>query len=248
MAWQVPKTDWAASDGIRDTDMNRIEENIKALYEGSAAYGNIVVYVSPSGNDTSGDGSSTLPYRTISKALQSIPSNFNGASVSLNIAAGTYNESVVISNHSGGALQITGVSSASVTVNSLVVDACSVSVSNINLTIKASPGLTVRNGGMFVSTGDVSVTGGSVGVSVLNNAQVSLNVAKISKVTTGISARNNGRVFVFQLNLTTVGTGMTATDGGRIAYGYANGSPNSAMTATSTGGRIYTGGTSLGDI
>ena len=28
MAWQVPKTDWAAADGVRDTDMNRIEENI----------------------------------------------------------------------------------------------------------------------------------------------------------------------------------------------------------------------------
>ena len=31
MAWQTPKVNWSASDGVRDTDMNRIEGNILDL-------------------------------------------------------------------------------------------------------------------------------------------------------------------------------------------------------------------------
>lgn len=31
MAWQTPKTNWGAADGVRNTDMNRIEENILEL-------------------------------------------------------------------------------------------------------------------------------------------------------------------------------------------------------------------------
>lgn len=37
MAWQTPKTDWAAPDGVRNTDMNRIEGNTKHLYDGMDA-------------------------------------------------------------------------------------------------------------------------------------------------------------------------------------------------------------------
>lgn len=31
MAWQTPKTDWSSADGVRDTDMNRIESNALEL-------------------------------------------------------------------------------------------------------------------------------------------------------------------------------------------------------------------------
>ena len=31
MAWQTPKTDWSSADGVRDTDMNRIEGNALEL-------------------------------------------------------------------------------------------------------------------------------------------------------------------------------------------------------------------------
>lgn len=36
MAWQTPKTNWAAPDGVRDTDFNRIEGNTQYLYDGIA--------------------------------------------------------------------------------------------------------------------------------------------------------------------------------------------------------------------
>lgn len=36
MAWQTPKTDWAAQDGVRNTDLNRIESNALELYNRAA--------------------------------------------------------------------------------------------------------------------------------------------------------------------------------------------------------------------
>lgn len=36
MAWQTPKTDWSSADGVRDTDMNRIEGNALELYNTKA--------------------------------------------------------------------------------------------------------------------------------------------------------------------------------------------------------------------
>lgn len=36
MSWQTPKVDWTRADGVRDTDLNRIEGNSQYLYENKA--------------------------------------------------------------------------------------------------------------------------------------------------------------------------------------------------------------------
>ena len=124
MAWQTPKTNWFAADGVRDTDMNRIEGNILHLYTTDAVRSALVVYVSTTGNDTTGAGTPAAPYKTITKALSVIPKNLNGMSVSINIAAGTYEESVDISHFYGGTISLTGTSNAAVTILNLTVLNC----------------------------------------------------------------------------------------------------------------------------
>ena len=57
MAWQTPKTNWSSADGVRDTDLNRIEENTRVLYF-EKLRDNTTIYVSPSGNNSTGNGSS----------------------------------------------------------------------------------------------------------------------------------------------------------------------------------------------
>ncbi len=39
MAWQTPKTNWAAGDGVANGDLNRIEENIRMLSQSAGAFG-----------------------------------------------------------------------------------------------------------------------------------------------------------------------------------------------------------------
>lgn len=55
------------------------------------------VYVSPSGNDTTGDGSSGSPYLTIGKAVSQIPL-YVDKDVTIHLADGTYAEGIDISN------------------------------------------------------------------------------------------------------------------------------------------------------
>lgn len=53
------------------------------------------IYVSPSGNDNTGDGSSGGPFATIQHALDTVPKRLR-ANVTIRLAAGTYNEIVNI--------------------------------------------------------------------------------------------------------------------------------------------------------
>ena len=49
------------------------------------------IYVSTTGMDDTGDGSESSPYATIQKAIDSLPKNLGGNTVTINVASGTYN-------------------------------------------------------------------------------------------------------------------------------------------------------------
>ncbi|HLP86960.1 MAG TPA: hypothetical protein VK153_03780 [Candidatus Paceibacterota bacterium] len=73
------------------------------------------IYVSATGNDTTGDGSEALPYLTIGKALSTIKKNIgNGVTVTISIGEGTFDISLddfnIISSFQGaGTLAFTGI-------------------------------------------------------------------------------------------------------------------------------------------
>ena len=50
----------------------------------------ITLQVSTAGNDTTGDGTSAKPYATIQKALDTLPKNLGGYSVTINIGVGSF--------------------------------------------------------------------------------------------------------------------------------------------------------------
>ena len=49
------------------------------------------IYVSTTGRDDTGNGSESSPYATIQKAIDSLPKNLGGNTVTINVASGTYN-------------------------------------------------------------------------------------------------------------------------------------------------------------
>lgn len=74
----------------------------------------IVIYISADGDDITGDGSQTKPYRQIQTAINKLPKNLGNHDVIIKLSAGTYN-GANISNFYGagggssyGALQIMG--------------------------------------------------------------------------------------------------------------------------------------------
>lgn len=68
--------------------------------------GDINIYVSTTGSDITGDGTSAKPFKTIKYALSIIPKDLGGYTAYIYVADGTYDEGVVISNFYNGVIGI----------------------------------------------------------------------------------------------------------------------------------------------
>ena len=69
-------------------------------------YSNVAVYVSPDGNDITGDGTASMPYATIQKAINSVPKSLSMYTVTIRLFGGAYTEDVDVRGFSGGAFQL----------------------------------------------------------------------------------------------------------------------------------------------
>jgi hypothetical protein len=240
MAWQIPKTDWAAADGVRDTDLNRIEGNILELYNTALIHNAVTVYVSPSGNDSTGDGTSARPYKTITKALQAIPRNLNGDTATISIAAGVYNESPVIKGFNGP-LRLSLANEAS--IKSLIVDGCVVLHTGSMLTLAPTiTGLLIQNGATWVSLADITVSAGAKGIVVQYGSKISASgVVNIHNTTSiGLEVRSASMADIYNIKGTGNALSIASSGGSIISYALMSISGNT-RTFTTDGGRIYSG-------
>lgn len=238
MAWQTPKTDWTGADGVRYSDMNRIEGNILDLYNKSMLRADLTLYVDPSGNDTTGNGSSASPFATFMRALAAIPKNFNNAVVTIDVGAGEYAEDIVIRDFSG-VLNI--YSAGIVRFQSLTVERCS--IYQYGFQTNFTNGISLNYGATYTGQSMMYVSGTrSIGVSVRNGSTFVLyNTVTISNTTSAaIEVSGGSRAYVSTLAGTNNNTAIRADTGSIASYGTIN------ITATTrhftnTGGRIYTG-------
>lgn len=211
----------------------------------------VTVYVSKYGSDTDGDGSSAAPYLTIQKAVDSLPKFLGSFHAQIDIAAGTYDERVVIDGFVGGRITL-GVSGRTVTVRGVTIMSSTgvrLAISNITYSSAYSgTGLYLAYGSNVLIISALSVNmGGSQNYGIAaeyGSTLVANNVA--------LSVSNCGRAAVMAtlgsiISLASVaGSGNTqyalaATFGGILSYA------DRTITATSNdyanrGGRIFTGG------
>lgn len=64
------KTNWRNNDIVMPDDLNRIEKGIADI---ASPEDDASIYVAPSGSDTTGTGDADRPFRTIQKAIDSLP-------------------------------------------------------------------------------------------------------------------------------------------------------------------------------
>ena len=243
MAWLTPKTDWGAADGVRDTDMNRIESNILELYNGAGLATDRVLYVNASsGNDTTGDGTSSKPYATINKALSMLPRSLRGHTANVNIAAGTYDEEVVVADFNG-VLRLTGTSGTIVNIARLHVSAATCVVNNITLALShTSVSLLVNNGATFVATGNIRVNGSTTAVDVDHGSVCAIGGnLTVTNVTTAVEAAQASRVYIGTLAGSGTTNGIRSIMGSAVHFGTATLAPTGVLHNAATGGRIYGG-------
>ena len=206
------------------------------------------VYVSGSGSDSLGDGTSANPFATITKALDSLPKNLNGFDANINIVAGTYNENVVVSGFFGGNVILTGAANSSITIRSLAVEknaSCHIS-SNISLGISGSAGsagIVVQQGNLLSFAKNVFVTAiQNVGVYVARGGFAMFGNLGVSNSTgIAVQATSGATVYIDSL-LGTNNSGIAIQSGNGARVGFNTKTITTASTfLTMYGGRIYTG-------
>lgn len=248
MAWQTPKTDWTSVDGVRDTDLNRMEGNIAHLYGSAGLQENITLYARAAGSDDTGNGSNAAPYRTITKALSTLPKNLNGKTCTIIVASDTYSESLVISDFCGGEIILSGSTNTQINLSGFTVDGCICRLNNVTVAL-SGVGAHVTNGGVLLGGGTTSGSTANNGLNV-TGANNSLEVDRCSRVSIrnlvsnnanayGIYAIEASHVFVTNLSGTDNNWGIGVHSGAIVAVSTNSISATEAVISFS-GGRYFT--------
>ena len=203
----------------------------------------VTVYVTKSGNDSSGEGTSAKPYLTVQKALDSIPKNLGGYVATVHIGPGTYDEELFIENFHGGRVTLTGATTTTVTfTKQITIRDCYVHFEYFKV-IMSGAYVYVTQGGKFFLGDSVTMTcnGGQYGVFARYNAKVSLGGDIIVNNTTGAAVRVGACSDMYVHNISGTGNKVAFYGaGGYIRYNISTIEATTVQT-TVTGGRVYTG-------
>lgn len=229
----------------------------KALFDQKAytLTEDVTVYVSKSGSDVSGDGTSAAPYLTIQKAIDSLPKCLGGFDALVDIGSGTYAERVNVEGFYGGKLTL-GVSGRSVTVNGIsVISSRTVRSYISNVTYSAAAGAPLIHadfGGEIHVLGPLTLRADNASAygihldrgSVLTVAD-GLTTSFASFAAACVSSTGGSKAVMATVSGNTTSVALRALSGGVVTYGTKN--ITAGMSdVTATGGRILTtGGTSL---
>lgn len=244
MAWQAPKTNWLGTDGVRNHDLNRIEGNIEFLYDLSPASEATTIYVNAGGSDEYGDGSIVSPFKTVTKALSTLPRVLSGNAVSINISSGVYDEDVVISGFSGGAITLVGAYDTRVNFAGFTVDGCVCILNNVTVNL-SGVGAFVTNAGVLLGKGSVNglfVTSGNIGLSVDKCSRVNLRTVRSDNAGTyGLYVVEASHVFITNLTGTGNNWGIGVHTGGIATVSTNDMNSTTDPVVSYSGGRYYTG-------
>lgn len=215
----------------------------------------VTVYVSTSGSDADGDGTSVTPYASIQRALDSLPKHLGGFTATINIANGTYAERILVDGFSGGKLVI-GQSGRSVIVRGISVsnsNHVSFNISNVTWasgfsgtifsishgsSVALTSGMTIRCAGS--TEVGLGVTYGSELISADTTVTV-LNCARSAiRVTLGSRA-----AFYSITGSENTDLGLVAEKGGILSYSSTNLTSTGGDVARSGGRILYGSGSEL---
>lgn len=202
---------------------------------------NKTIYVSTSGNDSSGDGSSSYPFRTIQKAIDSAPKNLDGKTITINIASGTYSEDIVVSGFYGGSLRM---QVDTITFNSISVYESRIIINGTSVTIAASGkthGVYCHRDSNIIWQSNLTINGSEHGLYIGYGSRLNLRgTTTINSCTFAISCNFASIVYVASLGGSRNNNGVQCA-GGIISVGSIVASMASTLYTTSYGGRIFTG-------
>ena len=202
---------------------------------------NKVIYVSPSGNDASGDGSSSYPFRSIQKAIDSAPKNLENKTIIIEVASGTYSEDILVSGFYGGMLRF---NVGTININALTVYDCCVAFEGTKITIAANGktyGIYCHRDANVIIQADLEVNGSTYGIYSGYASRLNARmVTTVNSCTFAVAATFAGMAYISSLAGSKNNNAIQAA-GGIVMLGSINTAMASTLYATSNGGRVFTG-------
>ena len=200
------------------------------------------IYVATSGNDASGDGSATYPFRTIQHAVDCASKDLAGKEITINVSSGTYSEDVEVSGFSGGSLRFDF--AGSVTIASFSALESSVILSGTALNISASGktyGLHCHRGSNIICQLPVTITGSTNGLFVGYGSRFAgRSKITINSCTYAVTSTYAAMVYLIEIDGSKNNNGVQAA-AGIAMIGTISTTMASTLYITVSGGRIYTG-------
>ena len=202
--------------------------------------GDVTYYVSSSGSDENNGLTESESFRTIQKAINSIPKMLNH-NVTIMIAVGNYNENIKIEGfHGGGILGITGKGDTSdgCNVNQISITSCTSCISlaklNVTTTTASDAGISVKYStavNMYLCTDTVSQERSGIW---FFNSIGRIEKCAISNKYGAIVSVYGSNVFSFANTGDNNIVGLTANYAGRI--GKCNGQPSGTTAENNANG------------
>jgi hypothetical protein len=218
----------------------------------------MIVYVATTGSNTTGDGTSSKPYKTITYAFSQIPKILNGFTASVVISEGTYNEYLIVSGYTGNLeLLLDGnvtVSNGISVIGAYVTCRC-VGNATYTLTVK---GIKVANHGNLSSLSNVNVfTTGAQDISS-SSASLQCTLSSLLYMTGIVTMAGNTDVGIFVTGSsevhfgTIVGTGLNvgiySSDGCKVSYRKINISANNVSVVGNSSIIVSPYGATIGTL
>lgn len=210
------------------------------------------IYVDYRGSDETADGTTTNPYKTIQAAVNSIPKDLAGHTITISVGFGSYAERVKVANFHGGKLVIGNRGDVFI-IEGIEIDNSAFVETNIyqiDKNIESSlPLFVAKNGSRVLIDSDMLIDGinqGSVGIMAENAAHIvaNNNVKVTANNNGGIASATKDSTISFD---TIAGSsnmvGVQASRGSIVSYRTNNASTSWGNNADS-GGLVLTGSNS----
>jgi hypothetical protein len=206
----------------------------------------VTLYVSVSGCDANDGMTSATAYRTIQRAIDTLPC-IHGASTTINLAAGAYNESLGIRGLSGNLISING--NGATLRGSILIEGGTANIMIDNLTIhqETSYGLWAKGNGLYVYFSNGVVNGNNViggnGVIAEAGAVIILDHSLICNyASSATSSTLCGMIYIYSCTGSNNYMGLSAQNGGIVTG--AGTAPNATVLRQEIlGGKILSYGT-----
>ncbi|MEC0171605.1 hypothetical protein, partial [Paenibacillus graminis] len=204
----------------------------------------LTYYVRTDGNDANNGLANTAAgaFKTIAKAISMIPQNVNHA-VTVNVAAGTYAETVSLKGFSGGGT-IALNASGTVNITRLIAqnNTIQITITGITATTTTETAFELdTNTWVWLQNCNATASASTqYGVMVYGGAAV-ISGGMYSNKTTSIWARSTANVFVVGVGGSGSGYGYIATEGAKIGGSAGGMSATVSISSSQTGGIVALG-------